>query len=35
VLPDGTIYTARTTLNVKAKEMTVTVENSGYRRSGG
>ena len=35
VLPDGTIYAAKTTLNAKAKEMTVTVENSGYRRTGG
>jgi hypothetical protein len=35
VLPDGTIYAAKTTLNAKAKEVTVTVENSGYRRTGG
>jgi hypothetical protein len=35
VLPDGTIYTTKTTLNAKDKEMTVTVENSGYRRTGG
>ena len=34
VLPDGTIYTQRTTLDAKAKGMTVTVENSGYRRTG-
>jgi hypothetical protein len=35
VLPDNTIYTQRTTLDAKAKGMTVTVENSGYRHSGG
>jgi hypothetical protein len=35
VLPDGTVYSSRTTLDAKAKEMTVTVENSGYRHSGG
>jgi hypothetical protein len=35
VLPDGTIYTAQTVLNAPTKKMTVTVENTGYRRSGG
>jgi hypothetical protein len=35
VLPDETIYTSRTTLDAKAKGMTVTVENSGYRPTGG
>ena len=33
VLPDGTIYTAKSTLNAPAKDMTVVVENSGYRRA--
>ena len=33
VLPDGTIYTARTVLDAKAQDLTVTVENSGYRRT--
>lgn len=33
VLPDGTIYTAKSTLNAPAKDMTVVVENSGYRRT--
>ena len=32
VLPDGTIYTASTILNAAAKDLTVRVENSGYRR---
>jgi hypothetical protein len=32
VLPDGTIYTAKTVLSAKAKGLTVTVENSGYRK---
>ncbi len=30
-LPDGTAYTARTTLDAKAKNITVVVENSGHR----
>ncbi|MGH8863297.1 MAG: hypothetical protein ACREVZ_01395, partial [Burkholderiales bacterium] len=33
VLPDGTIYTARTVLDAKAQDLSVTVENSGYRRT--
>lgn len=33
VLPDGTIYTAKSTLNAPAKDMTVVVENTGYRRT--
>ena len=33
VLPDGTIYTAKSVLEAKAKELTVTVENSGYRKT--
>jgi hypothetical protein len=33
VLPDGTIYTARTVLDAKAKGLTVTVENTGYRKT--
>ena len=33
VLPDGTIYTAKTVLDVKAKGLTVTVENTGYRKT--
>jgi len=33
VLPDGTIYTAKTVLDAKAKGLTVTVENSGYRKT--
>jgi hypothetical protein len=32
VLPDGTIYAASSTLNAAAKGLSVTVENSGYRR---
>jgi hypothetical protein len=32
VLPDGTIYTAKTTLVAAAKDLTVVTENSGYRR---
>jgi hypothetical protein len=32
VLPDGTIYAARSTLDAKAKGLNVTVENTGYRR---
>lgn len=32
VLPDGTIYTAGTVLNAPAKELTVKVDNSGYRK---
>jgi hypothetical protein len=32
VLPDGTIYAARTVLDAKAKGLNVTVENTGYRR---
>jgi hypothetical protein len=35
VLPDGTIFVQRSTLNAPAKKLTVTVENSGYRRAGG
>jgi hypothetical protein len=35
VLPDGTIYTARSTLVAPAKDVTVTIENTGYRRTGG
>ena len=35
VLPDGTIYAKRTTLDAKAKGITVNIENSGYRRTGG
>jgi hypothetical protein len=34
VLPDGTIYTAKTVLDAKAKGLTVTVENTGYRKTG-
>jgi hypothetical protein len=32
VLPDGTIYTAKTVLDAKAKGLTVTVENTGYHK---
>lgn len=32
VLPDGTIYTASTTLVAAAKDLTVVTENAGYRR---
>jgi hypothetical protein len=35
VLPDGTIYIARSTLNAPAKDVTVTIENTGYHRSEG
>ena len=35
VLPDGTIYTQRTTLEAKSKGMTVIVENTGHRRTSG
>ena len=33
VLPDGTIYSAKTVLDAKAKGLTVTVENAGYRKA--
>jgi hypothetical protein len=33
VLPDGTIYTAKSTLAAPAKDMTVVVENTGHRRA--
>jgi hypothetical protein len=32
-LNDGTIYTSAITLNAAAKNLTVTVENTGYRRT--
>ena len=32
-LDEGTIYPADITLNAKAKELTVTVTNSGYRKA--
>jgi hypothetical protein len=32
-LNDGTIYTSSTTLNAAAKNLTVTVQNSGYRKT--
>jgi hypothetical protein len=32
VLPDGTIYAQKSTLDAKAKGVTVSVENSGYQR---
>jgi hypothetical protein len=32
VMPDGTIYAARSSLDAKAKGLNVTVENTGYRR---
>lgn len=32
VLPDGTIYTAKTVLYAQAKGLTVTVANTGYRK---
>ena len=32
-LPDGTVYAADSTLNVKSQKLTVAVQNSGYRRS--
>lgn len=34
VLEDGTMHPAKSTLEAKAKDVTVTVENSGYRRMG-
>jgi hypothetical protein len=33
VFPDGTIYTAKSTLAAPAKDMTVTIENTGYRHA--
>lgn len=33
LLPDGTIYTQKSVLNAPAKEVTVTVENSGHRHA--
>jgi hypothetical protein len=33
VLPDGTIYTAKTTLQAPAKDLTVVIENTGYRHA--
>lgn len=35
VLPDGTIHTSRTTLDAKAEDVVVTIENTGHRRTGG
>lgn len=35
VLADGTIYTQKVLLDAVSKEITVTVENSGHRRTGG
>ena len=35
VLADGTIYTQKTTLDAKAQEVVVIIENSGYRHTGG
>ena len=35
LLPDGTIYTERTTLDAQSKGMTVTITNAGHRRTGG
>lgn len=35
VLPDGTIYTARTTLTAESKGVEVVIMNTGYHRSGG
>jgi hypothetical protein len=32
VLPDGTIYTARTVLDAKAKDLKVTIENTGHQK---
>lgn len=34
VLPDGTLYVAKSVLYAQAKDVTVTVENNGYRRNG-
>jgi hypothetical protein len=34
VLPDGTIYAEKMTLDAQAEEITVTVENTGYRHTG-
>ncbi len=33
VLPDGTIYAERSVLNATAKNLSITVENSGYQRT--
>ena len=35
VLPDGTMYAATTTLNAKAKDVVVTIQNTGHRRIAG
>ena len=35
VLPDGTLYTSRTTLDAVAKGVAVTIENTGHRHKGG
>lgn len=35
VLPDGTIYTSKTTLNAPAEKITVIIENTDYRRTAG
>ena len=35
LLPDGIIHTAKTTLNAPSEDAVVTIENSGYRQSGG
>lgn len=34
-LADGTTYAAKTTLAAKAKDIVVTIENTGYRRAAG
>lgn len=34
VLPDGTIYTAKTTLNAPAKDIVVSIDNAGHRPTG-
>jgi hypothetical protein len=33
VLPDGTIYTAKSSLAAPAKDLTVVIENTGYRKA--
>ena len=35
VLPDGTLFTSRTTLDAVAKGVAVTIENTGHRHKGG
>ena len=34
-LPDGTLYSAKTQLDIPSQQLTVAIENSGYTKTGG